>query len=151
MKNRRTKVKGKIIGVTMRTKEDTLKRLTGINAKITGIGGDGMSGIARMLNDKEKGDTFRFVFSWGMGWEHLSVSLPDRCPTWGEMCTFKEIFWLDSEWCVQFHPSKSEYVNNHDYCLHIWKPKKKYLPTPPSILVGVKQRKNDETQTQDCT
>ena len=27
------------------------------------------------------------------GWEHVSVSLPDRCPTWEEMCRVKDLFW----------------------------------------------------------
>jgi hypothetical protein len=32
--------------------------------------------------------------------------------------------------CLQFHPAKSEYVNLHNHCLHIWQPPKeleKYL------------------------
>lgn len=29
------------------------------------------------------------IASWGGGWEHVSVSLARRCPTWEEMCIIK--------------------------------------------------------------
>ena len=61
------------------------------------------------------------VWSNGGGWEHVSVSFPNRCPTWEEMCIVKEMFWRDEETVVQYHPKKSEYVNLHPYCLHLWK------------------------------
>lgn len=40
--------------------------------------------------------------------------------------------------CMQLHPRKEDYVNNHPHCLHIWKPINKKIPTPPSIMVGLK-------------
>ena len=58
---------------------------------------------------------------WGT-WQHVSVSLENRCPNWREMCHVKSLFWDDDEECIQFHPKKSDYVNLHEYCLHIWKP-----------------------------
>lgn len=73
------------------------------------------------------------------GWEHVSVSLPNRCPNWIEMCFVKVLFWSDDECVVQFHPPKSEYVNNHAYCLHLWRHKTMAFPLPPSHLVGIKQ------------
>lgn len=55
-------------------------------------------------------------------WEHVSAHVIERCPTWDEMCFIKDLFW-DSEDCViQIHPPKSEYVNNHPFCLHLWRP-----------------------------
>ena len=56
------------------------------------------------------------------GWDHVSVSLNDRCPTWDEMCFIKALFFEDEDLCIQFHPKKSEYINAHAYCLHIWYP-----------------------------
>ena len=53
--------------------------------------------------------------------EHVSVSLPRRCPTWEEMAMIKDIFWDDEETVIQFHPKKSEYVNVHQFCLHMWR------------------------------
>ena len=91
------------------------------------------------------------VFSDGLGWEHLSVSLKKfvskrqrtvkevgRCPTWEEMCLIKDLFWLPEECVVQYHPPRSRYVNNHKWCLHLWKPIKSALPMPDAILVGIK-------------
>jgi hypothetical protein len=70
------------------------------------------------------------------GWEHVSVSLPTRCPTWAEMAFIKSVFWDADDTVVQYHPPESEYVNNHPFCLHLWRPIEKQIPLPPSILVG---------------
>lgn len=72
------------------------------------------------------------------GWEHVSVSRKDRTPTWDEMCQVKNIFWGEEDAVVQIHPPKSEYVNNHPYCLHLWRCVHTGMPLPPSIMVGVK-------------
>jgi hypothetical protein len=72
------------------------------------------------------------------GWEHVSVSTRRRPPNWQEMSFVKDLFWEPEECVVQFHPPRSEYVNNHPHCLHLWKPTKQSLPLPPSILVGYK-------------
>jgi hypothetical protein len=55
------------------------------------------------------------------GWEHVSVSLGNRCPTWDEMCFVKGLFWDDEDVAIQFHPAKSEYVNFHPFALHLWR------------------------------
>ncbi len=81
---------------------------------------------------------FHVVCSNGEGWEHVSVSLPDRCPTWDEMCWIKNLFWDEHECVVQFHPPKSAYVNMHPHCLHLWKPTVERMPTPPSWMVGLR-------------
>lgn len=74
-------------------------------------------------------------------WEHVSVRAIDykgeRVPTWEEMCFIKAAFWDDEECVVQFHPPRSEYVNNHPYVLHLWKPIGLEMPRPPKIAVGV--------------
>jgi hypothetical protein len=67
----------------------------------------------------------------GMGWEHVSVSLPHRTPNWREMCFIKAVFWDEEDGVIQYHPAKSEYVNLHDHCLHLWKPVDFEMPTPP--------------------
>ena len=63
-------------------------------------------------------------------WEHVSVSLPNRCLTWDEMCKIKDMFFEDEEAVFQIHPPKSEYVDFHEYCLHLWKPKGVPFPRP---------------------
>ena len=80
----------------------------------------------------------RCIVSDGGGWEHVSVSLPNRCPTWEEMCVVKAHFWTDDETVIQYHPARAEYVNNHPFCLHLWRPTGAAIPTPPSYLVGLK-------------
>lgn len=72
----------------------------------------------------------------GPAWEHVSISLADRCPIWKEMVFVKDLFWDESECVLQFHPPKSQYVNCHPYCLHLWKPVGIEIPTPPSIAIG---------------
>lgn len=78
------------------------------------------------------------IASDGEGWEHVSVSLRNRTPNWKEMCFIKSLFWDEQECVVQYHPPQSEYVNNHDYCLHLWRPTGQEIPMPPSILVGIR-------------
>jgi hypothetical protein len=72
-------------------------------------------------------------------WEHVSVSRHNECPSWDDMCFVKGLFWGEDETVVQFHPPKSEYVNNHPYCLHLWRHKGTKYELPPSILVGLKE------------
>lgn len=81
------------------------------------------------------------IWSNGGGWEHVSMAPYDRrrVPTWDEMCRLKDMFFHDDEVVVQFHPAKSDYVNNLSNCLHLWRPLRATLPTPPSIMVGVKE------------
>ncbi len=85
------------------------------------------------------------IVSDGMGWQHVSVTISstqrkvERCPTWEEMCYVKSLFWDNNETVIQYHPPESEYVNNHPYCLHLWKPDNVQLPLPDSLMVGIKQ------------
>jgi len=73
-------------------------------------------------------------------WQHVSVSLPDRCPAWEEMNKVKELFWEDDECVMQFHPPKIDYISNCRYCLHLWKWTGGEFPRPPRHLVGIKER-----------
>jgi hypothetical protein len=52
----------------------------------------------------------------------------------------KGLFWSDEETVMQLHPPRSEWINNHDYCLHLWRPLDVAIPLPPSIAVGYKER-----------
>jgi hypothetical protein len=69
------------------------------------------------------------------GWEHVSVSLPDRCPTWEEMHKVKTLFWRDDETVIQIHPPQSKYVNQHPFCLHLWRKADAEQPLPPIQFV----------------
>lgn len=62
------------------------------------------------------------IASDGGGWDHVSVSKPDKIPTWEEMCLIKRLFFGDDEVVMQLHPAKKDYVNVHPRCLHLWRP-----------------------------
>lgn len=81
----------------------------------------------------------RVVCSDAEGWEHVSASLPTRAPTWGEMCFLKDLFWDPEDTVMQLHPPRSQWISNHPYCLHMWRPIGQEIPMPPSIMVGVKE------------
>ena len=68
------------------------------------------------------------------GWEHVSVSLEHRIPAWDEMCQVKRMFWDDDEAVLQFHPPKSDYINNHPHVLHLWKPPYKVILPPTRFI-----------------
>jgi hypothetical protein len=86
-----------------------------------------------------KGEELFVIVSDGDGWDHVSVSLRSRCPTWAEMCFVKAMFFDPEEAVMQLHPPKSDYVNYHRFCLHLWRPQAGDIPLPPSWMVGPKQ------------
>jgi len=81
------------------------------------------------------------IWSFGGGWEHVSVTPYNRrhTPTWDEMCRLKGMFFWEDEVVVQYHPAKSDYINNVQNCLHLWRPLNEVMPTPPSITVGIRK------------
>lgn len=85
------------------------------------------------------GAVLHVMASDGGGWDHVSVSLSHRCPTWEEMCYVASLFFRDSETLVQFRAKRSEYVNYHPYCLHWWRRQAVEHELPPSIFVGPKK------------
>jgi len=109
-----------------------------LRVKRTGM--DGGFGTIKLPRQNKKGYTeASIIWSWGAGWEHVSVRpFSGSNPTWDDMCFIKDMFWGDEEWVVQFHPPRSEYVNNVDNCLHLWRPLGQSMPVPPSILTGLK-------------
>ena len=97
---------------------------------------------AFLMGSPEPGWGLLFIASDGLGWEHVSVRAVNgkksRVPTWKEMCAAKDRCWDDEDEVVQFHPRKSEYVNNHPHVLHLWRPTHQSIPKPDSLLVGIK-------------
>lgn len=68
-------------------------------------------------------------------WEHVSVSLEDRTPTWAEMCRAKDLFWLPTETVIQLHVPDADHINYHPFTLHLWRPIEVEIPLPPPIMV----------------
>jgi hypothetical protein len=74
----------------------------------------------------------------GEGWEHVSVTFINRkrdTPSWDVMCFIKDKFWDESDVVVQIHPKKTEYVNIHKHCLHLWRESGRNFDTPATILL----------------
>ncbi len=102
----------------------------------------------KMASDDKHGNNGAFILmrphtgvlnviaSDGAGWEHVSVSLPNRCPDWDDMCFIKGVFWDEEDCVVQFHPPRSQYVNKHPNCLHLWRQTDTNIITPPMWMIG---------------
>lgn len=80
----------------------------------------------------------RVIASSAYDWDHVSVSRPTRCPTWGEMEQIAKLFFEDHEDAMQLHVPEADHINYHPWCLHWWRPWKVAIPRPPPIMVGVK-------------
>jgi hypothetical protein len=78
----------------------------------------------------------RIIASNGSGWDHVSVSLADRCPTWDEMQFVRTMFFLPEETVVQIHPPLDRHVNVHPYCLHLWRNQSESIELPPSWMLA---------------
>lgn len=80
------------------------------------------------------------IASDGDGWEHVSAHImdhgKDETPSWEEMCKIKDLFWDEEDCIVQFHPPKTEYVNHHEHCLHLWREEGVNWKTPARDLIG---------------
>jgi hypothetical protein len=101
---------------------------------------DGCNGAFFIPNNtqpvKQRHVPLKVIASDGEGWEHVSVSLPNRTPTWEEMDYLKNVFWDESDCVMQLHPPRADWVNNHPHCLHLWRPTGVPIPAPPAWLVG---------------
>lgn len=99
---------------------------------------DGNNGAFKITSIKLK-TPLNVIASDQLGWEHVSISTPTRCPTWEEMCLIKDLFWDDDDVVIQIHPVKADYINNHAYCLHLWRKAgtNDFCEKPPKIMVGI--------------
>jgi hypothetical protein len=83
-----------------------------------------------------KSNTLRIIASAQDGWDHISISLINRCPNWEEMEYIAKLFFKDTEYAVQYHVPSERHINIHPYCLHWWRP---HLPEiilmPPMTFV----------------
>jgi hypothetical protein len=120
-----------------------LKRLNEVRIR-SGVEGynssdeDGMNGAFLLIRD---GKRLACISSDQEGWEHVSVT--DQTlrhsqrtpPTWDDMCFIKAAFWDDEECVIEYHVPRSEWINQHPGCLHLWRPRAVEIPRPPSLFV----------------
>ncbi len=88
------------------------------------------------IKPKLTGPTFKCLAGSGLGWDHVSISLPNRCPTWEEMDKLKRLFFEDDETAFQLHLPPSDHISVHPFCLHIWRPHDQEIPLPPKGMVA---------------
>jgi len=101
---------------------------------------DDTYGLMGAFEFKKSGyNTLYVIASQEAGWEHVSVSTTARTPTWEEMCFIKNKFWDDEDVVIQYHPPKSQYVNFHKFCLHMWRKIGTEFPLPPTWMIGPKR------------
>jgi hypothetical protein len=122
---------------------DEYRIRTGAMGSTEAIGNNGAFSIPYVSRNykvaaKKKKPNLIVIASDQEGWEHVSISLKVRDPSWLQMCFIKEMFWDEYDCVVQYHPPKSDYVNHHPHCLHLWRPTEFDMPRPPSIFVGPK-------------
>lgn len=83
------------------------------------------------------------VASWGLGWDHVSVSRYSRItggnlvpPSWNDMEGVKRAFFWPHEAAFQIHPPLSAYVNCHPGVLHMWRSQAAEIELPPCCLIA---------------
>lgn len=79
--------------------------------------------------------TLAVISGRGDGWDHVSVSLRHRTPTWEEMNWIKDLFFEKEETVIQFHPPKSQYINIGKTALHMWRPWHQEIKLPPTYML----------------
>jgi hypothetical protein len=110
-------------------------RLTESELRAYGTNGDSTCGMFALPSPVD-GKSLRVIAAIGLGWEHVSISRLDRCPTWEEMEFVKHRFFQGHETVVQYHVPASDHINRHPFCLHLWRPTEAALPRPPGYMVG---------------
>lgn len=56
----------------------------------------------------------------GQQWLHLSVSHPHKNPSWHTIKEVKELFMPKDKYAIQMIAPKSEHINIHEHCFHLW-------------------------------
>lgn len=103
------------------------------------VSSDGFNGMFLLIRN---GRRLACIASDQDGWEHVSVTDQTTrnsqkvCPTWDDMCFIKRAFWDDDEAVMELHVPQAAWVNQHEGCLHLWKPLGQEIPLPPSMMVG---------------
>jgi hypothetical protein len=76
----------------------------------------------------------------GLGWDHVSVSRKNRCPNWLELEYVYRMFFREDETAIEYHVPMGDHVNQHPYCLHLWRSLDHEMPRPPSIMIGFQKQ-----------
>jgi hypothetical protein len=97
--------------------------------------GGATEGAFDVSNPWQPGEKLKVIASSGNGWDHVSVSLPTRTPSWREMEFIKRLFFKPDETAMQLHVRPEDHINLVASCLHIWRPIDVEIPLPPKVFV----------------
>jgi hypothetical protein len=98
--------------------------------------GDETCGVFNLPSPRT-GARLHCIASSGDGWDHVSISLPNRIPNWQEMELVKRTFFKDDETAMQLHVPLADHISKHPNCLHLWRPNDgREIPRPPPEFVG---------------
>jgi hypothetical protein len=106
----------------------------GFLVELAGSAGDDTCG-AFLIRSPVDGGLLRIIAANADGWDHVSVSRKDRCPTWAEMEHIKRRFFNDDECAFQLHVPINQHINVHSHCLHLWRAHDSNPPMPPALMV----------------
>ena len=90
---------------------------------------------AFMVPYPKTGVRLKVLASANGGWDHISVSLTNRCPNWNEMSHVKHLFFKPHETAFQFHVAIEKHINVHPYVLHLWRNWNQEIVLPPPEFV----------------
>ena len=90
---------------------------------VSAFGGHGYLLVA----GENVGKAATVIWNFIDGWDHVSVSFPNRVPTAAEMSMAKDVFFRPDEMCVQYFMEGIDEEN----CLHLWRPHRIIIPKPP--------------------
>ena len=90
--------------------------------------------IIKNLNNGAQG--LRLIVSYGMDWDHVSVSRKSRTPSYEDMRWAMKMCFHPDAVAMELHVPESDHINCHAYCLHLWRPQGVEIPQPPGIMVG---------------
>jgi len=67
---------------------------------------------------------------------HLSISRKDRLPNYDEVKYARYAYLPDDITVAQLFPPKTDFVNMHQFCLHLWElaAPELWLPSPPKKI-----------------
>lgn len=102
--------------------------------RVSVIEADANEGGAFLVR-RNSGKPLRVIASWQLDWDHVSVSLATKTPTYQDMKMVRRIFFKDDEWALEYHPPPKDYISVNDNVLHMWRPQSGTIPTPPKYMV----------------
>lgn len=81
------------------------------------------------------GVLLKVLASADAGWDHVSVSLSDRTPSWAEMSFIHRTFFKENEAAWEYHVPTDQHINIHPHVLHLWRKWYFKMPLPPRAFV----------------